>query len=822
MGSNRKGQEMVQARSWGVALILWGIVSQFCVASAEAQGGRQVSVVTLRNGLQYEGLIARVHDYNIAGKAAAPDGQAQIVMIDDGLRRVFFNQFLIGPQIADAERAETEFEIWQRPLETPTRGAGNLVGIGPFDEFGHRTLSVRNAEGQVEHFAQGITKITPQYCEVKTLAGVKPVREWTMRIATSAVNPEVIRGLLRKQVLNPDKPNEYLAIVEFYLQSRQYQRALNELELIWQATPELKPQFEPIRLRILAEYGRQILTEARARDEAGQTQLAVGMISALNKEEMPEELQVELAELQEEIAGRDQAVQQTRAKVAEFLQAYRSQPGVDPRTAEILLEFLSELETELRPSNVDRLAAFVRLSDDATMGAEQKTALALSGWLLGSNSVVENFAVAASLWPVRRLAREFLTTADAARREAILSELGELEGSDPKYLAPLLSQMLPPEQPLLVGYTGKDPIRLSFKLPIPAAKGGGDEEIELVVHLPPQYDPYRRYPCILSLPGSRAPEEQLVFWTGDYNPVLELRQGQAARNGFVIASVDWKSAGQITYGFSAREHLLVLRAVRKLLRSFSIDADRVFLAGHFEGARAAYDIAVSHPDQFAGVIGVSGGMGKYIDRYKDSRHLGVPVYCVLGERDQFKVSAIDSLNLWLGSKVYNETTLVEFQGRLAEEFFEEVPEIFKWCKVHKRTWPVAGQDFEMECKTLRPGDNWFWFWEFRGIPDNNIRYPENWAERGLDPLKITATLRANQPNLFRVGPSSAGAGGVLWLYPELVDFSKDVQIADRGSFKGSVKPSRRTMLEDVRRRGDRQRPFWAKVVCDGKRWTVEE
>ncbi|MFO0262193.1 MAG: hypothetical protein ACK53V_11245, partial [Planctomycetota bacterium] len=145
----------------------------------------------------------------------------------------------------------------------------------------------------------------------------------------------------------------------------------------------------------------------------------------------------------------------------------------------------------MRQINVYLLAAFVRLSDDATIGAEQKVALALSGWLLGTNSVVENFAVAASLWPVRKLAREYLTTADAIRRDAILSELGELEGADPKYLAPLLSQMLPPEQPLLVGYTGKEPIRLSFKLPRSAAMGGGEDEVELVVQLPPQYDPYR-------------------------------------------------------------------------------------------------------------------------------------------------------------------------------------------------------------------------------------------------------------------------------------------------------------------------------------------
>jgi pimeloyl-ACP methyl ester carboxylesterase len=790
--------------------------------AAWSQGGRQVNVVTLKNGLQYEGAIARVPDYNLGGNAPDATGQALIVMVDDGLRRIFFNQNLIGPQIADAERSESEFEIWQRKMGATTSGAGNLVSVGPFDEFGHRTLSVRNAKGQVEHYVQGITKITPIYCEVDTLTSESLSREWNMRVATSAVNPEVLRGLLRKQVMNPDKPNEYLAIVDFYLQSKQYQRALDELELIWQAQPGLKQQFEPIRLRILAEYGRQILAEARTRDESGQSQLALGMIGALNKEEMPEELQIEMDDLRQEIEGRNQLVEQTRRKVNDFLHAYRSKPETDPKNATMLQEFLSELETELRPSNVDRLASFVRLSEDETMAVEQKVSLALSGWLLGSNNVLDNFAVSASLWPTRALVREYLSTADAVRRETILGQLNELEGADPKYIAAMLSQMLPVTSPPLGGYTGKEPISLSFTIPIPVGKGGGEERIELMVQLPPQYDPYRRYPCILSLPGGRTPEEQLVYWTGDYNPVLEMRQGHAARQGFIVASVDWKSGGRITYDFSAREHLLVLKAVRMLLRSFSVDSDRLFLAGHFEGARAAFDVATAHPDQFAGVIGVSGGMGKYIERYKDNQHVGVPVYCVVGARDQFRSSLVQPMNLWLGSKMYNEATLIEYKGRLAEEFFEEVPEIFKWCKVHRRRWPAAGEDFDLDCKALRPGDTWFWFWEFNGIPDQHIRLPEDWAERGLDPLKITATLKANQPNFIRVGPSSTGSGGTLWLYPELVDFTKELQIGDRGTFKGFVKPNRKTMLEDVRRRGDRQRPFWAKVVCEGKRWTADE
>lgn len=806
----------------GMMVIAWGCLVAWLPSVSLGQVSKSVRVVTLKNGLQYEGEIARVQDYNIALAAVDPDQQALIVLVDDGLRRIFFNADQIGPKIVEAERNETEFSIFQRALPSETSGAGNLVNVGPFNEFGHRTLVVRNAENEIESFIQGITLITPRYCEVRTLPSEAATREWTMRIATSAIDPGVIRHLLRLQITNPDSPTEYLAIVEFYVQSRQYQRALEELELIRQKTPELKKQLEPIRLRILAEYGRQILNEARARNDAGQTSVAVAMAQALNKEEMPEELQVELAQFQADADAAQRQVEAVRTAISRIGTEWTAQKQPDAETLAIVREFLSELETELRPSNADRLASFLRLADDVEMDFEQKLATAISSWLLGSNSAFDNFAVALSLWPTRKGVREYLTTEDLVRRAAILGELEQLEGADPKFIAPMLAQLTPINPPDLSAYTGREPLVLPIRIPGTKADGQAEQVVAVHVQLPPQYDPYRRYPCILSLPGARTPEEQLVFWTGDYNPVLEMRQGHAARNGFIVASVDWKAEGQGPYGFSAREHLIVLRAVRELLRRLAVDSDRVFLSGHYEGARAAYDIAISHPDQFAGVIGISGGMGKYIDRYKDNRHLGMPVYAVYGARDQFRVSAIDALNLWLRSKAFNECTLVEYQGRLAEDYFEEVPEIMNWCRVHRRNWPQANLDFELECKSLRPWDNFFWFWELRGMPRENIKFPEEWVERGLDPLKITASLRANQPNSIRVGPSNAGSGGVLWLYPQLVDFEKEIRVGDRGEFKGFVRPSRQTMLEDVRTRGDRQHPFWAKLICEGKKWRVGE
>ena len=787
-----------------------------------AQAIRSTKVVTLSNGLQYEGQLGSIDGYSVSLAAIDNEKAQNVVMIDDGLRRVFFNRDMIGPLPADSNRVETEIEIWQKSIETSTSGAGNLVRASPFNQFGHRTLTTRNAEGELETVTQGITMISPRYCEVKTLAsGSGRVREWNMRIATSTIDPGILRGLLRQQIVDPDQPREFLAIVDFYVQSQQYQLALDELELIRAKSPELKLRFEPDRIKILQEYGRQLLREVRLRQDSGQSVLASNLLAAINKEQMSGELQIEFGQVQADITRvRDEAAK-TRTMVVEFVQKFLTDQVLDDVQRGILRSFLNELETDISELNVDRLAAFVRVVGDTEQSVEQKISLALSGWLLGSNFAIDNLAVSMSLFPTRILVREYLTNASAARREEILLELAKLEGGDPQYLAKMIAQFLPLNPPDLQNYTGEKPIKLTVTIPSPKSQGEKPLEVDVYVQLPPQYDSYRQYPCIITLPGQNPPEEQLLYWTGDYNQKLGIRQGQAGRYGFIIAAVDWKVPFQNIYAFSAREHLTVLKAMREVLRRFSVDPDRMYLSGHFEGGKAAYDIAISHPEHFAGVIGISGGMEKYIDIYADNRHLRLPVYSVCGQRDQFRANCVRTWNIWLGSRAFNEATLVEYQGRLGEVFFEETPEILKWCLAHRRRLPKLGEAFELDCKSLRPWDNYFWFWESTGFPEKNITWPENYVGP-FAPLKITASMKAAQPNMFRVAPSSSGEGGTLWLSPEIADFSQAIEIGDRGSFKGFVKPSRRTLLEDVRNRADRLHPYWAKVVCSGKKWSVVE
>ena len=55
----------------------------------------------------------------------------------------------------------------------------------------------------------------------------------------------------------------------------------------------------------------------------------------------------------------------------------------------------------------------------------------------------------------------------------------------------------------------------------------------------------------------------------------------------------------------------------------------------------------------------------------------------------------------------------------------------------------------------------------------------------------------------------------VWLTPDIVDFQERLTVVVNGRRAGKrdkpVRPDLQTLLEDVRTRGDRQNPFWARV-----------
>jgi hypothetical protein len=272
-----------------------------------------------------------------------------------------------------------------------------------------------------------------------------------------------------------------------------------------------------------------------------------------------------------------------------------------------------------------------------------------------------------------------------------------------------------------------------------------------------------------------------------------------------VIAVDWQQPHQFSYEYTAREHHAVLGPLRDACRRFSVDVDRVFLTGHGMGGDAAWDIAISHPDAWAGVIPFLARADRYITRYATNAGY-VPWYVVLGELDGDKL-ANNARQLDRYMKPNADVTVVEFLGRGYEPFSDEIQRVFDWMGRKRRTMPK-----EFEFVTMRPGDNYFWWVEVTGIPDKALVAPENWPpNKGQRPFQFDSKLSTNN----RLNVNARAENTTVWLSPELVDFSQQlvVEVNNRGLQPRDriVHPDVNVLLEDVRTRADRQHPFWARL-----------
>ena len=791
--------------------------------------GQQV-VVTTKNGLQHEGELFSIEQYSVGYKAPSAYGSGNlVVVIDDGLRRTFIGQDSIGNANGESQRNEIEFDIAQRKYNGSEGTVGQLVKLGNFNEFGHRDFWIRDAKNNRHRFVQGITKITPRYCIVNVLTGGgKNTKQWRMSVATSLIDPDILRGLLVRRA-DQNNVNDMFDIVDFFRQTRNYTKAREELLLIKNRFPEEKDRIEALRIELRQLEGRQILSDIDKRLSLGQTQLAAAYAKVADSKSFSRTIQAKFEDLKQVADKQQTKFDDVRQQIQDLIATIKDSP---PAQRLVIERFQQELQADLSEASLPRLDGYFLKADDNTIPNIRKLSLAISGWLLGSNNAIENMAIAESLYPVKSLALEYLADdVTAERKKAILAELEKLEAGQPAYIDSLLKQSKPVAGEDLSQYNGRKPIEFTVSVPGTIANPG-TQTYRCLAHLPTEYDPLRNYPAIISLPGgSQSLENNLNLWCGSYNERLSqqinsaVRNGQASREGLIAVSIEYRKRGQRSYGYSAREHRIVTEGLREALRRFSIDANRVFLSGHFEGANAAYDIGMSHPEHWAGVIGFSGTFDKYLDHYADNKHVGLPVYVVAAEKDYVSKRGLEkNATKWLKSKFerFINLTVVEYKGQLATHFVEEIPSAIKWMEAQKRRWP-EGKGFSFECKVMRRGDSYFWFFEMDDVPERMVYDPALYGlEKFNKILKMSGEIQ--RENIFRIEPTNTSIGreSTLWLSPEYVDFKKRIEIRGRGSFKGIVIPSNKTLLDDVNRRSDVQHPYWAKLKLRQREWSQQQ
>ncbi len=818
----------MRARILGMAVASWIAVG---VAGVPADA----DTITLRNGIQVRGSvgkIASIHE-NPLTPNSDPTAPTPVVFVDDQLRRTYFP----GRQVrADGYVAENpvyeRIRIEKRVANGTKRigAVGPVIRIAPFDEFGNRIYTMQTGQGPLS-VVQGITEVSPLYCKIEGLAVEGPL-QWDMRVSTNAIPREVLSKVLRRQI-NSENPDERLRIVRLFTQAERYEDARQELAEVIRDFPALAGFAKQERELLQLSAGR-LLQEVELRRTVGQHRLAIELLRDFPTQGIAGETLVKVRETLQEYEERFQQGKQGVEALAKMV----GQLEDGARRARIE-GLTSEIQLEMNFNTLPRFADFLRLAGAEELTREQKISLAISGWLLGPGSATDNLSVSLSLADIRDLAKRYLRTREPGERREILDALLSKEGATPANMAKLLAHMKPPLDPHATGADGADAATPADNKPDPNAAGpnaagpnaagpnaagpnaadpnaanlnpgqfairipGVADQAEFVYHVqvPPEYDPYRRYPCVVTLGNpSLAPAQQMLWWTGRYDPKLKMPVGQASRNGYIVIAPDWRREHQTRYEYSAREHAAVLHSLRDAMRRFSIDSDRVYLSGHSAGGDAVWDIAFAHPDLWAGIIPIVATADKYVGRYWGNGRY-VPMYFVVGELDgeRMKRNAeqFDRYMKFTGFDVM----VTEYLGRGHEHFQEEQLRIFEWMRLHQREFFPR----EFQCQSLRPWDNFFWYVEFREFPARTMVVPANWPPpRNTTPATFSGKLTENNG----VNVDQGGAKTTVWLAPEMVDFSRRIQINGKGVM---VTPSLETMLEDVRTRGDRQHPFWAKV-----------
>ncbi|MFK8115474.1 MAG: alpha/beta hydrolase [Rubripirellula sp.] len=784
-------------KQFALRLIL--LVSLCIVTQAHRVGAEQL--FQFANGMVVRGSMAKISTLK-EGFGAAAAGEIQVMpiwMINDGLRRTYIHgngMVKIAP--VEVPELKKSIDLYQpKPLGgTQINGLGNLLSVSPFNDSGRRSVVVRGPSGAPLQIIQGIQELNARYATLVAL-NKKPSYVWDMRVATSSIDSATLNRIFKNR-MDPENLDDRLEAVQFFTETKRYADAKAALKKVIKDFPSEK-HLKPVLIQLTDRQAEQLLAEAKTRAGAGQYELARNILGGFPNESVGRVMKIEVQDALKEINDDDQ-------QAVKMIEQLKTQVmSLNDAQAKSIQRILAEISAGLSADTLSRLSDFARLD---SLTAENRVSLAISGWLLGSGQGIQNLSVAISLIEVRDLVAEYLRTTDQSRRDAILESLRNLEGAQPLYVDKMLPLLVPAvswpagAEMKTIGWDNDGrPVEGEV---IPGCFGIDTGQAKYVIQLPPEYNPLREYPCVIALHESRSPiANQIDWWAGVYNSNSKTRRGHATRQGFIVVAPVWSRDGQLTYEYTPQEHQRVLTAMRDAMRRTSIDSDRVFITGQGEGGTAAWDIAIAHPDLWAGMISISGAPSKIVPHYEpNSRY--VPLYVVMGQLDK---TLTDRAIIDDYMSFNHDAMIVAYRGRGREYFYDEIHRLFEWMTTTTHRRSAIPQ--EIDAVTMREGDQFFWWLEVGDLNEGVAINPILWEDaKRLRAGKVTGSIGSeNQIRLS--GPAKEFT---ILLRPGMgIDLNEDVVIRKgspkRFSFDGGLK----TMLEDVRRRADRKRPFWMSI-----------
>ncbi|MDR1478285.1 MAG: PHB depolymerase family esterase [Planctomycetaceae bacterium] len=746
-----------------------------------------------------------------------------IVVLNDGLRFIYVPKYKLRRGVMPEVVNEMP-EVFKTKLPFSETGKklailGSFDPRVKFDRFGRRLVRARHLGG-VELITQVITEISPRYIRARGLHMNSSPIVWDMRLSTRTLPREQLNPILMR-LIDPERIDDRVRLVRFYIQSGMLDEAEDELEEILKSESdnvEIQQRFSSVYRMIRQQKFQRLIDDMESRWNAGQFSLVHRFLDDMAKGiDLPEEL----FSVVRRMLLRYDELEKKRKEIIEQLHAIYNRLPVEEKRSDLIPKIIEEIETGLTPNTIDRMESFYMYANDPELSDSEKLAIGITGWFCGSNADNNRLLVAQSLPTIRRLVTEYLQSGGETIRQAeIIKQIKSMESISPALVASMIAYM-PPPKPILPEEIITDKLGY-FRLKIPSPIGGVVHDIEYAVQLPPEYDPNRtvHYPVIVTLNGfSQTPDSQINFWAGEWRG--DNRVGQSGRHGYIVIAPNWNPLQLFDYDFSAFAHAAVLCSLKDAIKRFNIDTDRVYLSGHGTGGTAAWDVGLAHPDLWAGLVPFNAVASKYINEYKDNvQHL--PVYFVCGELEG--KNGVNTLlynapifnNYLVRQKEPHEITLIRYIGHGMEMFHDEIVPVFDWMKLHVRNF--APRSFVVN--SMRSWDNFFWWVELGNLSNTAPEYITDPIEWGSTNKKLTIKSRLLPAgNGIQVDNVPKNVDVTIYLnpdiLPEMANYKPTSKVTVNVGNKNynprsqQILPDIAVILYDVKTRGDRLHPFWA-------------
>src|SRR5579864_7963477 len=359
--------------------------------------------ITLKNGLVYHGTV---------------DRDNTLIQVYDGLKRVLLRDSKISGIESDASLRNLEtFELVQ-PLEVhggkmPTYAIAVQAGL--WDEFGRRSFSyIASTTSKPVTMKQAINRLGPHMVKLRGVDGF-----WLGQLATSQVPKPIVLGLLAK--VEQQNQDERLRVGRFLIQAEWYDEAKKELERLEADFPERGEQVKNALQAVFQLEAEQRLAEINVRRKALQPRAVLSLLKSFPSEGVSSDL---LGKVRDQLRQEEAQVASDKA-LADALQAlYERLSDQEQKTWKApsveLLAALAEAPDAVRP----RLEAYQKA--DAATTPEARFALALSGWVVGSDAAVSELEAAERLWTARGLIADYLRSPTEEIRSARLAALSAI------------------------------------------------------------------------------------------------------------------------------------------------------------------------------------------------------------------------------------------------------------------------------------------------------------------------------------------------------------------------------------------------------------